>query len=266
MNSSAQNLATAQSRGLEALLRRDRLVVWAALLVLTALAWAYLVALYLQMGDMPAAMEMTPFKPWSASDFALMFAMWAIMMIGMMLPSAAPMILLYAGATRQQQASNGLSPVAAFSLGYIAVWTLFSAVATLLQWLLEREALLSPMMVSNSRQLSGAVLIVAGLYQLSPLKQACLRQCRSPLVFIQQHWRQGTAGAFSMGLRHGAYCLGCCWSLMLLLFVAGVMNLLWIALLSVFVLTEKLFYQPILHGSGSALVLIAAGLWLLVST
>jgi predicted metal-binding membrane protein len=249
----------------EALLRRDRLLVGGALILITTLAWAYLLSLYLQMGAMPSPMAMTAIKPWSADDFILMFAMWTIMMAGMMLPSAAPMILLYSQAQRQQASAAWCSPVTAFSLGYLAIWTLFSAAATALQWLLQREALLSPMMVSNSQALSGALLIVAGIYQCSPLKQACLRQCRSPLLFIQHHWRSGTLGAFSMGLRHGAYCLGCCWSLMLLLFVAGVMNLLWIALLSAFVLTEKLFYQRLVHTWASALLLILAGLLLLLT-
>lgn len=145
------------------------------------------------------------------------------------------------------------------------IWTLFSLGATLLQWQLEQRALLSPMMVSNSQSLSGVLLIAAGGWQLSPLKQACLRQCRSPLFFIQHYWRPGYRGAFGMGLRHGLFCLGCCWSLMLLLFVAGVMNLLWIALLSLFVLSEKLLYHPLWHGRVSALLLIAAGLILIIT-
>jgi predicted metal-binding membrane protein len=255
----------AEYHGVEALLRRDRLLVWCALILVTTLAWAYLLRLYLQMDAMPSAMAMTAIKHWSASDVILMFAMWTIMMVGMMLPSAAPMILLYSQAQRQQASTSWCSPVAAFSLGYLAIWTLFSAAATALQWMLQREALLSPMMVSNNQAFSGVLLIAAGIYQCSPLKQACLRQCRSPLLFIQHYWRNGTLGAFSMGLRHGAYCLGCCWSLMLLLFVAGVMNLLWVALLSVFVLTEKLFYHRLLHTWGSALGLILAGVLILAA-
>ena len=133
-----------------------------------------------------------------------------------------------------------------------------------MQWLLVRQALLSPMMLSNSQALSGALLILAGLYQLTPLKEACLQQCRSPLAFIQHHWRAGNSGAFGMGLHHGAYCLGCCWSLMLLLFVAGVMNLLWIALLSLFVLTEKLFHHYLWHGKLTALLLVSVGTLLIL--
>ena len=186
-------------------------------------------------------------------------------MAGMMLPSAAPMILLYGQVNRRRATSTQYSPVAAFTLGYLVVWNGFSLLATGLQWYLEQQALLSPMMVSNSHLLSGALLIAAGAYQITPLKQACLRQCRSPLQFIQHYWRNGTLGAFSMGLHHGLFCLGCCWSLMLLLFVAGVMNLLWIALLSIFVLTEKLFYHRLIHHWLSPLAMITAGAWLLLS-
>jgi predicted metal-binding membrane protein len=155
-------------------------------------------------------------------------------------PTAAPMTLIYAAVARKAAMQhNPVAPTFVFVAGYVAVWSAFSIAATTAQSLLDRWALLSPMMVSNSALLGGGLLIVAGLYQLTPLKRACLEHCRSPAHFIARHWRGGTPGAFVMGLRHGAYCLGCCWALMALLFVGGVMNLLWVAAIAVFVLVEK---------------------------
>lgn len=179
---------------------------------------------------------------WSPQYFAVMAGMWIVMMAAMMLPTATPMILLHATLARRRHvlqraalAANGL-----FVLGYVAVWSAFALGATVLQWALAEAALLSPMMQASSKGLAGALLVAAGIYQFTPLKQACLRNCRSPLDFIMSHWRNGPAGAYAMGLRHGAYCLGCCWTLMLLLFVGGVMSLAWIAGLASFVLVEKL--------------------------
>jgi predicted metal-binding membrane protein len=167
--------------------------------------------------------------------------MWAVMMMAMMLPSAVPMFLFYASIARRREPSRGLlASTGAFALGYVAVWLGFSVAATMLQWALDTAALFSPMMQVTSVALAGAVLIGAGLYQWTPLKQACLRQCRSPLDFVLTHWRSGRGGAFTMGVRHGAYCLGCCWVLMLLLFVGGVMNVAWITGIAAVVLVEKL--------------------------
>jgi predicted metal-binding membrane protein len=222
------------------LLLRDRVVASAALAALVALSWAYLV-----MGagmEMPG-MGMPMVRPeWTPGYFAVMCAMWLVMMAAMMLPSAAPMILLHLRVSRERRARGG-APLASglFVLGYIAVWTAFSGLATAMQWALGEAAQLSPILEAQSPALAGALLIAAGLYQLTPLKHACLRHCRSPLDFVMTHWREGRAGALAMGLRHGAYCLGCCWMLMLLLFVGGVMNLVWIAVLAAFVLVEKLF-------------------------
>jgi predicted metal-binding membrane protein len=168
---------------------------------------------------------------------ALRFGMWAVMMIGMMLPSAIPMTLIYAAAARK--AGNDGSPLAptfVFVGGYVLVWTAFSVAATAGQWGLERAALLSPEMRSNSAVLGGLVLLAAGLYQLTPLKRVCLDKCRSPAELISRYWR---GGSIRLGVRYGLFCLGCCWVLMALLFVGGVMNLLWVALIAVFVLLEK---------------------------
>lgn len=225
---------------LERLLRRDRAIVAAALAGVVLISWAYLL---LGAGmDMEAmdAMLMPVVASWSPSYFGVMLVMWAVMMAAMMLPSAAPMILLHATISRRRSAQGGsvVAP-AFFTLGYVAIWTVFSLAATLLQWVLGGAALLSPMMATTSEWLAAALLVAAGIYQWTPLKQACLRHCRSPLDFVLSYWREGASGAFRMGVRHALSCLGCCWALMLLLFVGGVMNLAWIAGLAVFVLIEK---------------------------
>lgn len=239
---------------LESTLRRDRTIVLSCLIAMTVLAWAYLIWLVLAMdmggdisGDMGnvsmSGMAMdTGLKGWSVTDFVAMFVMWSIMMVGMMVPSASPMVLLFARVYRQNdETGEAYKSISAFAGGYLVVWTLFSFFATLAQWGLESMALLSPMMVSTSDFLGGGLLIAAGLYQMTPLKDACLEQCRSPLSYVTSHWRPGAKGAFNMGFRHGAYCVGCCWALMVLLFVGGVMNLVWIAVLAGFVLLEKLW-------------------------
>jgi predicted metal-binding membrane protein len=219
-------------------LRRDRALVIAGLLGVILLSW-----LYLLRGagmDMHAMGDTAMATPWSPGYFALVVVMWAVMMAAMMLPSAAPMILLYATIARRRRAQGGaVAATGVFVLGYAAVWTTFSFVAAALQWGLDAATLLSPMMMTTSIVAAGFVLVAAGVYQWTPLKQACLRQCQSPLEFILGHWREGTSGALVMGLQHGLFCLGCCWMLMLLLFIGGVMNLLWIAGLTLFVLVEK---------------------------
>ncbi len=195
-----------------------------------------------------------------------MVVMWAVMMVGMMLPSATPTILLFAALGRRHKAGGRrLAPVWTFAAGYISVWTAYSLGATALQWGLERAALLSPMMASTSAVLGGLILIAAGLYQLSPAKRRCLEHCRSPVEFLSRRWRNGAAGAFAMGLEHGAFCLGCCWVLMALLFVGGVMNLLWVAAIAVFVLAEKA--APFGRGLSrvSALLLVLAGVGVIVA-
>jgi predicted metal-binding membrane protein len=222
-------------------------------------------------GDMDMAMamdgmpDMLGVRAWSPADAGLMFLMWAVMMVGMMVPSAAPMTLLYAGVARTAAAQGSpLAPTAVFVSGYLLMWTLFSVAATAAQWGLERAALLSPAMVGTSPVLGAAILIVAGAYQLTPLKASCLRHCRSPAHLLAHGWRDGLGGALRMGFEHGAYCLGCCWALMALLFVGGVMNLLWVAAIAVFVLVEKL----VPHGAGGGRLagvgLLATGVAMLV--
>jgi predicted metal-binding membrane protein len=278
----AGNAAARTAEGeafLPLILRRDRLPAFVGLIGVTVLAWLYLVWLARGMGEMAGAgdmggmsgagmssMAMPALGAWSASYAVLMFLMWSVMMVGMMLPSAAPMILLYDRVRERQEAKGAsLASTGVFALGYLAAWALFSLGAVAAQWGLERAALLSPMMVSASPWLGGGLLILAGIYQWTPLKNACLVHCRSPITFLAHHWRPGRVGAFRMGLHHGLYCIGCCWVLMALLFVFGVMNLLWIAALAVFVLLEKVLPRGDLVGRASGGLMIAAGLLLIVA-
>ncbi len=249
-----------EGAALAGVLQRDRAVTLASLVAVTALAWAYLVALA---GDMGA---MAQVAPWTALDAALMFVMWAVMMVGMMLPSAAPMILLYAAVCRKQRGRGHVfAPTGAFAAGYLVAWTLFSLAATALQWALEQAALVSPMMVSASAWLGGGLLIAAGVYQWTPLKHACLENCRSPVAFLSRIWRKGTGGAVAMGVHHGAYCVGCCLVLMALLFVGGVMNLLGVAAIAAFVLLEKIVPHGHLVSRASGAFLALAGVYVLVT-
>ena len=225
---------------IEAVLKRDRLVVMGGVLAVAGLAWAYLV--FLAQDNDGMSMVMAQLGSWSAADFGMMFLMWAVMMTGMMVPSAAPMILLFATVNRRRQeqdrpyVSTGI-----FLSGYVLVWCGFAAAATVGNWALHVNDLLDKMMGgSTSDYLGGSLLLTAGVFQWSRLKYACLTQCRSPLSFLMNDWREGAGGALRMGLQHGTYCVGCCWVLMALLFVLGVMNLLWIAALAGFVLLEKI--------------------------
>ncbi|HEV8552448.1 MAG TPA: DUF2182 domain-containing protein [Casimicrobiaceae bacterium] len=245
----------------------DRAVAITALLALCGLAWAYL--LYLAWGmahmDVGAGMAIMPrMASWQSVDLALVFAMWSIMMIAMMVPSAAPMMLLFAALSRKLGEPRPRSEFFAFVGGYVAVWSGFSLLATLMQWGLLEARLVSPMMRASSPWLSGALLLAAGLYQLTPLKQACLARCRSPLAFLTAEWRKGLRGAFVMGVRHGLFCLGCCWLAMLLLFVLGVMNAVWIAVLAMFILAEKTLPGSRWLSATGALVFIGWGVALLL--
>ena len=242
----------------------ERRLVWAAIGLICALSWYYLLSLSNGMDSGMTAMEMGGMAmqaPWTWLDAWLIFVMWAVMMAAMMLPGASPMILLYQRIAHQRMKRPHLA-VSLFAGGYLLVWTAFSVLATAAQWVLRDVGLVDDMMVSSSTRLSGALLIAAGIYQLSPWKRTCLKHCQAPFAFIMQHWRGGRSGAFAMGLHHGAYCLGCCWLVMALLFVGGVMNLLWIALLAIFVLLEKVLPGIWLANSLGG-ILMATGTWLL---
>ena len=261
---------------IETVLRRDELAVVAALVTLTLLAW---IALLLGAGTgmdpaamsgwfMPLALSPALSGDWSLFYWLIAFFMWVAMMVAMMLPSASPIVLLYARVARQAETqgrmTNVSAAVAAFAAAYVVLWILFSLLAVALQWALEQAGALSAMMSSRVALLSGGLLIAAGLYQLSPLKAVCLRHCRGPAQFIAAHWGPGVLGAWRMGLVHGLYCLGCCAVLMLLLFVGGVMNLVWIAGLTLFVAIEKLAPFGELAAKAMAALLIVAGTLLIL--
>ncbi|OCK55192.1 DUF2182 domain-containing protein [Bradyrhizobium sp. LMTR 3] len=242
---------------LEQTLRHDRLIVAFGMAAVVAFAWGYLVAgagIDMSMADMP----MDP-EPWSPSQAALMFAMWWVMMIAMMVPSAAPMVLLFTAIKRRQAAENPVVTSWLFLAGYLAIWAGFSLAAVAVQWALDQAGLLSGMMASTSSILAGIILLAAGLYQLTPIKRACLRYCQSPVFFLSRYWQPGAMGALRMGFRHGSYCVGCCWFLMALLFVAGVMNLVWIAAVAIYVAFEKLLPRSQWLSRAVGVGLIVAG-------
>ena len=257
-----------QATPLELILKRDRAVVMAGIVAVVALAWAYLLYLSWEMQTMaPEATMMAQMKPWGAVDFVLTFIMWAVMMTAMMLPSAAPMMLLFAGVHRRRKAQQRpYVPAGLFLLGYLILWYGFAALASAVQWGLHTAALLSPLMVGTSPVLGGAMLVAAGVFQWSPLKSVCLSHCRSPLSFLMTEWREGIRGTVVLGLRHGMFCLGCCWVLMALLFVLGVMNLLWIAALSGFVLIEKLAPAGQWVGRFTGVLLVGSGAWMILAS
>ena len=264
---------------IEGIARRDRLVVLAGLALAAALAWLYLIDMALDMGGdmagdmgsdmgvgaMAAGGAMMRMQAWSMTDGLLMWAMWAVMMVAMMVPSAAPMILIFARVDRSRTGGRPFTATTLFALGYVLVWAAFSVAATAMQWGLQNAALLSPMMVATSTILGGALFLAAGVYQWTPLKYACLKHCRSPMAFIMGHWRPGGWGAFRMGVGHGAFCLGCCGVVMGLLFVGGVMNLAWVAAITVFVVAEKLAPRGEWVARIGGVAMIAAGVYLLTA-
>jgi predicted metal-binding membrane protein len=254
--------------GLERLLKRDRHIVIGGLVFVSVASWLYiLTGAGMDMGEMASKSggDVMAMKPaWTPAYFGLMLAMWWVMMVAMMLPSAAPMVLLFA-TVNQTSRKQGRSyvPTGFFVAGYLVAWGGFSPVAVLLQWGLDRLTVFSPMMRTPSLYFGAALLIAAGVYQLTPLKHACLRHCRSPLLFIAHHWHPGTGGAFRMGLEHGLFCIGCCWVLMALLFYGGVMNLWWIGGLALYVLIEKLAPAGHRFGRYAGVLLIFWGAWVL---
>jgi predicted metal-binding membrane protein len=259
------NTATARPGLLQSALRRDRVVVAAGLAGVTVLAWAYVIHMGRVMSP-PAAMAMPMPGDAGAPELGWLVPMWIVMMVAMMVPSAAPTILLFASVARRRRASGvPTASAAVFTLGYLLVWAVYATIAAVGQWELHRLALLSPAMVSASPWLGGGLLIGAGIYQWLPLKEACLSRCRSPLGFLSTEWREGTRGALVMGVRHGTFCVGCCGLLMALLFVAGVMNLLWVAVIAIFVLAEKL--GPSSRGLGrvAGLLMIGWGIWVIAA-
>ena len=251
---------------LVAVLKLDRLVVTLGLAAVATLSWIYLICMDWGMRHMDVGMNMVimpAMQHWSAWDLVLVFLMWAVMMVAMMVPAASPVILLFAEINRRRNEHQGtFVSTGQFLLGYLTVWTGFSVLATLAQWGLLTTALVSPMMESTSKALDGGLLLAAGLFQFSRLKYACLAHCRSPMGFLATEWRDGSGGAFKMGLKHGGYCLGCCWTLMGLLFAFGVMNLLWVAVISGFVLLEKIISANQLISRLGGILFIGWAAWI----
>jgi predicted metal-binding membrane protein len=250
-------------------LKRDRAIALVGLAVITGFAWVYIIHLTSSMMGMNAnalqQMSMPITKAWQTEDVLLTFLMWGVMMVAMMTPSATPMILTFIGIKRQRQPDQAsiLSTVI-FLLGYLIAWSLFSAAATAIQWGLHAATLLSEEMISASSLFSGLLLILAGIYQFTPLKNMCLSHCRTPLGFLINEWRDGTGGALRMGVRHGFYCIGCCWLLMTLLFVVGVMNLLWVAVIAGIVIIEKVMPGGQWVSRAIGLLVVGWGVWLLI--
>jgi predicted metal-binding membrane protein len=237
---------------------RDRAAMLAGLFLVCLLASGYT----LHVADDHMAWCSVNTAPWRAGDMAASFAMWAVMMTAMMVPSVSPTVLAFARISRaRRQHAMPYVPAAVFLAGYLAAWTAFSAAATAAQEGLRSAALLSPEMAANSRSIGRALLIGAGIFQWTPLKNACLLHCRSPLGFLLTEWRDGRAGALQMGWRHGLYCVGCCWLLMALLFVVGIMNLVWVAAIAGFVIVEKLVPAGPMVGRVAGALMAAWGLW-----
>lgn len=251
---------------------RDRIVTLAALVSVTVLCWFYLYRMTAGMSaiaaehDMHAAMGMADMAAWGPAELLGLFLMWMVMMAGMMLPSATPVILLVLNTYKRRGGRDATWSTFAFAGGYLLAWTGFSVAAAALQAILHRAALMSPAMVSESTIIAAAVFLIAGAYQWMPLKAACLTHCRSPLHFLTHEWREGAAGGFIMGLRHGLFCVGCCWALMLLLFAVGVMNLVWVGAIAAFVLVEKLLRGGMLFSRVAGVACVVWGAYLLSST
>ncbi|GGK72198.1 DUF2182 domain-containing protein [Amphritea balenae] len=247
-----------------AVIRRDRIIIGLAIGIISLLAWIYMVQMAIDSTEM---MSMAPGMKSSPEMLWLNIMMWSVMMVAMMLPSASPMILCFTRVTEQQNKSDGVTlKTLVFITGYLSVWCVFSVMASLLQFALSGSGILSLPMVKFESQVGAFLLVSVGLFQWSTLKQACLTKCRSPLSFLLLEWRRGYRGAFIMGVRHGVICTGCCWALMLLMFVGGVMNLIWMAALTVYVLVEKVIPDGRLFSRISGLLLVLTGVGVLITS
>jgi predicted metal-binding membrane protein len=253
---------------LERALAHERVASLVLVVLIPLVCWSWIVVLARDMyGPMSGASAWMMTARWDARHVLLLWCMWAVMMAGMMLPSAAPLLLLYGVAARRRETNeNAAYEIYALAAGYLTIWSGFSVVATAAQRLLATRLIVSPMMTLTSPAFAAALLFLAGIYQLTPLKSMCLRKCQSPLSFLMHRWRAGLVGAFRMGLDHGGYCLGCCWALMLLLFVGGVMNLTVIAALTAFVIFEKIGPFGVYTPRVSGVLLMAGSAWMLFAS
>lgn len=244
---------------------RPRLGLVVVLVIIPLACWIWVLAMARDMyGPMTGASAWMMSVEWNAPRLVLLWAMWGAMMAGMMLPTAAPMLLLYARTVRNRTGARRVAArIYALAAGYTVVWLLFSVFATVLQRMLAWGLLMTPMMEPSSPRVAAALLMIAGVYQFTPSKHACLQACRSPIAFFSTSWREGVAGAFRMGASHGIYCLGCCWALMLLLFAGGVMNAGVILALTAWVAIEKIapFGEQSARVAGA--LLLSAAVWML---
>jgi predicted metal-binding membrane protein len=245
----------------------DRTVVVGSLIAVTAIAWFLTVQLAAGMSMPAAPMGRGSSMPPVGGGLLLVLAMWAAMMVGMMVPSATPLVVTYSDFLRRDTTgvTSRVGAVAAFVTGYVIVWLGFALLATVLQSMLERVGLLTAMGAATGPVLGGSVLVLAGVFQVTPWKESCLGRCRTPLGFLLAEWRDGARGGLIMGLRHGAYCLGCCWALMAVLFVVGTMHLLWMAVIAGFVLIEKVAPRALRIRYAAATALIGWGVVTLAS-
>ena len=244
---------------------KDRMTVYVGVFVVLFVSWFYILGMGWHMNTLPFVenkmmnmpmeksmgfldtilMWMPPSRgSWVLSDFILLFLMWSVMMIAMMTPSILPMLMLFTTLNaRNKSKGKDTSPTLFLLAGYLMSWVLFSLVITLPEYAMHKSGLLNPMMEPTHAYLGSAMLIIAGIYQFTPFKDACLTVCQSPLTFLMNNWKDGNLGAFLVGYKHGFYCIGCCWALMLTLFALGVMNIMWVMVLTIFVLFEKLSYK-----------------------
>ena len=271
---------------------KDRIMVYLGIILILAVSWGYIIGMGWHMGTLPFGSEpmkmdasmnmdmnnrsllesvltwMPPMSGiWSFSDFFLLFIMWAVMMIAMMTPSILPMIMLFTSLNSKKIKENkpSASPLNLL-MGYLLSWVLFSLVITFPQYGLHKIGLLTPMMEPTHAALGGVILMLAGIYQFTPFKDACLSVCQSPLSFMMNNWRDGNLGAFLIGYKHGFYCVGCCWFLMLTLFALGVMNIMWVAILTIFVMFEKLSVKfPLQYRYFTGFVFLGWGTFILVT-
>jgi len=252
---------------MESLLRREQLLAFSCLAVVILISWAYMLHMAWEVSGAGTEITLACLMRWGSGDISHSFIMWATMMVAMMFPSATPMILMFTIVNQQQgETQRPLIPTGLFVLGYFLVWTAYSALAAMAQWGLHVAALLSHNLVITSPLLGGVLLVAAGIFQWTPFRDACMSKCRSPLGFLMAEWREGRPGALIMGLKHGVNCVGCCWLLMLLSFVLGIMNMAWMAIVTVFMLVEKAYPRSQWVSRTTGLILVGWGLWIAAGT
>lgn len=246
------------------LFKQKNLFIFLGIFILIITSWIYIFYLSSTMASKVNDILMPQMEKWTFDDVLITFVMWSVMMIAMMLPSAMPMILIFSAVNRKRHSlGNQNVPTWIFLIGYILVWVIFSLIMTLIQFMLHNFAFVSPEIIIINPILSGIILISAGIYQFTKVKEVCLKNCQTPLGFVMNYWREGKFGAFVMGLHHGLYCVGCCWILMILLFIAGVMNLLWVSLIAIFIFLEKVIQRSFLLSYIAGFLLIAWGFGLI---